>query len=311
MTLASLLPSTAAWTGVRYGRFRLVLGAYLAVHFVHLAPWAAEIFSSQGVLPEASASPFVRLFPNVLALVDGPVFVTALVAVAAVAAVLLALGVGDRLCALVLAYLLACLYGRNPLIANPSLPFVGWLLLAHAAVRPLPTGVGLWRGEPAGGYQLSRAMQTAAWIVLACGYTFSGYTKLMSPSWLDGTAVARVLASPLARPGWLRDSLLGLPAGVHHVASWAALGLELAFLPLAIVPALRRWVWAAMVGMHLSLIALVAFADLSFGMIVFHLFVADPAWTPAPLAHGVERLSQSRYAGLPSSTENARISGTS
>jgi hypothetical protein len=53
------------------------------------------------------------------------------------------------------------------MIANPSLPYVGWLLLAHATLRPLPAGVGLWRGEPAGGYQVSRPLQAAAWIVLA------------------------------------------------------------------------------------------------------------------------------------------------
>ena len=281
MTIARLLPK-AAWTGVRYGRFRLVLGAYLAVHFAHLAPWAAELFSSRGVLPDGRTSPFIHLFPNVLALADGPAFVTVLVAAAAVLAVLLALGVADRVGAVVLAYVLACLYGRNPLIANPSLPYVGWLLLAHATLRPLPAGVGLWRGEPAGGYQVSRPMQAAAWIVLAAGYSFSGYTKLVSPSWLDGSAVARVLASPLARPGWLRDALLALPAGALHVASWAALALELTFLPLAVLPRLRRWLWAAMLGMHVTLIALVAFADLSFGMVVFHLFVADPAWWREP-----------------------------
>jgi hypothetical protein len=87
---------------------------------------------------------------------------------------------------------------------------------------------------------------------------------------------------PARAPGWLRDALLALPAGALHVASWAALALELTFLPLAVLPRLRRWLWAAMLGMHLTLIALVAFADLSFGMVVFHLFVADPAWWREP-----------------------------
>jgi hypothetical protein len=119
---------------------------------------------------------------------------------------------------------------------------------------------------------------TAAWVLLAVGYSFSGYTKLVSPSWLDGTAIARVLESPLARPGFVRETLLALPAPALHAASYAALGLELLFLPLALVPRLRPWVWAAMLGMHVSLIALIAFADLSFGMVVFHLFVADPTW---------------------------------
>ena len=203
----------------------MIVGVYLCVHFAHLVPWAAELFSSGGLLPDARLSPFSRLFPNLLAVADAPMFVTGFVALAAVASLLLAAGVADRVCAVVLFYVLACLYGRNPLVANPSLPFVGWLLLAHASLRSLPAGVGLWRPEdPDDRFQMSRAMQTAAWLLLAAGYSFSGYTKLVSPSWLDGTAVARVLGSPLARPGWLRDALLSLPPGMLRVASYAASG---------------------------------------------------------------------------------------
>lgn len=278
MSPADLLPSTGAWTGKLYGRFRLIFGGYLLVHFAQLVPWATELFSSRGVLPEAGLSPFVHLFPNVLALADGSVFVTGFVAAAAVAAALLAVGVADRLLAGFLFYVLACLFGRNPLIANPSLPFVGWLLLAHALLLPLPMGVGLWRPEPEPRWNLSRPMQTAAWVLLAAGYSFSGCMKLVSPSWLDGTAIARVLDSPLARPGFAREALLALPPSMLRVTGYGVLALELAFLPLALVPRLRRWLWAAMLGIHLALIGLVDFADLSFGMVVFHLFVADPAW---------------------------------
>ena len=128
------------------------------------------------------------------------------------------------------------------------------------------------------GWQFSRPLQTAAWFLLAAGYSFSGYTKLVSPSWLDGTALMRVLESPLARPGFLRDAVLALPVPLLRWMGYGALALELLFLPLALVPRLRPWLWSAMLGMHLGLIALIDFADLSFGMMVFHLFVADPAW---------------------------------
>ncbi len=278
MSWTDLLPSTASWSGRLYGRFRLILGAYLFVHFASLAPWAPELFSSRGVLPDPHLSPLIGLFPNLLAVADGPLVTTALVAAAAGAAALLAIGAADRACAVFMFYVLACLYGRNPLIANPSLPYIGWLLLAHAALQPLPMGVGLWRPEPVTGWRLSRPLQTAAWLLLAAGYSFSGYMKLDSPSWLDGTAVVRVLDSPLARPGFLRETLLALPAPVLGGLSYGALALELFFLPLALVPRLRPWLWGALLGMHLSLMALIDFADLSFGMIVFHLFVADPEW---------------------------------
>ena len=285
MTWQDLLPSTASWNGRIYGRFRLIAGAYLFVHFLHLAPWASEVFSSEGLLPDARLSPLVRLFPNVLAVADSPTFVTAFVLAAGCAALLFAVGAADRLCAIYMFYVLACLYGRNPLIANPSLPYIGWLLLAHATLPPLPMGVGLWPMQSPD-WKFSRPLQTAAWFLLAAGYSFSGYTKLVSPSWLDGTAMARVLESPLARPGLARQVLLALPPDVIRLMSYGALSLELSFLPLALIPRIRPWLWLGLLGMHLALIGLIDFADLSFGMVIFHLFVADPAWLPRSISSG-------------------------
>jgi hypothetical protein len=280
MTWGAVLPSSDSWSSQLYGRFRLLAGLYLFVHFAYLVPWSAEVFSSAGVLPDARLSPLARLFPNVLAFQDGPGFVTVFVGLAALASLAFAVGMADRACAVALFYALACLYGRNPLIANPSLPYMGWMLLAHAFLPPLRMGVGLWR-EQAEPWTFPRGIFIAAWILLAAGYSFSGYTKLVSPSWLDGTALARVLESPLARPGFLREALLALPTPALRLLSYAALGLELFFLPLAVIPRLRPWLWIALVGMHVGLMALIDFADLSFGMLLFHLFVAEPRWLAA------------------------------
>ena len=120
---------------------------------------------------------------------------------------------------------------------------------------------------------------------MALGYSYSGWTKLVSPSWLDGTAVARVLDSPLARPGVLRELLLALPSWLLRLLTWGSLALELSFTPLALVRRARPWIWAALLAMHLGLIILIAFADLSLGMVFLHLFTFDPAWlrpTKAP-----------------------------
>jgi predicted DCC family thiol-disulfide oxidoreductase YuxK len=125
------------------------------------------------------------------------------------------------------------------------------------------------------------AIWAAAWIVLALAYSYSGYTKLISPSWRDGTALARVLDNPLARPGRLREALLSLPGWLLQAGTWAALALELGFAPLALFRRVRPWLWGAMLLMHLGLIVLIDFADLSLGMVMIHLFTWDPAWIPA------------------------------
>src|SRR5262249_39123064 len=155
-----------------------------------------------------------------------------------------------------------------PLISNPGLPYVGWLLLAHACLPPAPYGSWAARGraDPGNGWQVPEGIFRVAWILMALGYTYSGYTKLVSPSWLDGTAIARVLDNPLARPGPVREAVLSLPGGVLRLMTWGALVAELSFAPLALVPRLRPWLWGLMALMHLNLIVLIDFADLSLGM---------------------------------------------
>jgi predicted DCC family thiol-disulfide oxidoreductase YuxK len=273
------------WTGGQYSLVRAAFGAYLFVHFVQLAPWAAELFSNRGVLPDGQASPLLRLFPNVLALWDGPVFVTALVVAAAGLSLLLAAGAWDRVAAVLLWYVWACLHGRMPLISNPGLPYVGWLLLAHACLPRAPYGSWAARGrpDPAGGWRMPGGLFLAAWVLMALGYTYSGLTKLASPSWLDGTALAHVLENPLARPGFARDALLAAPAWLLQLLTWGALLAELAFAPLALLRRLRPWLWGLMLLMHLGLIVVLDFADLSLGMVMLHLVTFDPAWVrPRP-----------------------------
>jgi hypothetical protein len=268
------------WTGRQYSLFRAIFGTYLLAHFIQLVPWGPELFSNHGVLPDGRASPVLLLFPNVLALVDTPAMVTGLLVAGASLSVLFAVGLFDRVAAVGLWYLWACLFGRNPLISNPGIPFVGWMLLAHAFLPPAPPGsLAAWlRPRPGSTWRMPPGIFLAAWIILALGYTYSGYTKLISPSWRDGSALERVLNNPLARPGPVRDAVLSLPPMVLRVATWGALGLELGFAPLALFRCLRPWLWGFMLCMHLGLILLIDFADLSLGMAMVHLFTCDPGW---------------------------------
>src|SRR5262249_54671520 len=192
----------------------------------------------------------------------------------------------------------ACLFGRNPLISNPSIPLIGWMLLAHLFLPPAPYGSLAARGrvDPGGGWRMPPAIFAAAWIVMALAYSYSGYTKLVSPSWRDGTALSRMLDNPLARPRWLRETLLLLPPWFLHLGTWAALFLELSFAPLALLRRLRPWLWGAMLLMHLSLIALVNFADLSLGMVMVHLFTFDPGWI-RPKGTKTERIFYDGHCG--------------
>lgn len=272
-----------AWTGGQYSLYRAAFGAWLLVHFAMLAPWASELFSNEGVLPDAAASPFLRLFPNVFLLDDSPGFVNAVLVIAALLSIAFAVGWRDRTAALLLWIVWGSLYGRNPLIGNPAMPYVGLLLLVHLGLPKAPYGSFSMRGrvDPSGGWWLPRSMHRVVWILMSVGYTYSGYTKLVSPSWLDGSALRRVLENPLARPGGVRLALLELPEVVLQALTFGALAFELGFVLLALVARLRPIAWLAMLSMHLLLILLIDFADLSLGMVILHLFTFDPAWVPS------------------------------
>ena len=165
-----------------------------------------------GLLPKSSLSPLVHLFPNLSALWDSPFFVQLLLVIAILAAVLFAIGLWDRVAAIILWYLGACLLGRNPLIANPALPYVGWLLLAHSFLPDAPLGsvAARIRREPNENWHMPPD-RPIWWHGYLCPWATPGVMKLASPSWLDGSALARILSNPLARPGMLRHWLLALP----------------------------------------------------------------------------------------------------
>jgi len=288
------------WTGGQYSLFRALLGAYLFVHFVHLAPWAGEVFSDRGMLADANASPLFRLFPSIFHLSDAPWVVTALLTSAAAAAVLFAMGRHDRVAAAFMWYALACLFTRNPLIQNPALPYLGWMLIAHLFVPAGPYGSWSARGRanPAGGWHLPQPILVAAWVVLGLSYSYSGWTKLFSPSWVAGDTVAYVLQNPLARDHALRDLFLALPQWMLQLLTWMILYVELLFAPLALCRRFRPWLWGAMLAVQLGFLFLLNFADLTIPMLLYHLLTFDPGWVKPTRSAQCETIHYDGGCGL-------------
>lgn len=263
------------WTGGQYSLYRAFFGLYLFIHFLQLLPWSGELFSHQGMLPDGRLSPLMAIFPNILAVGDAPFFVAILCALGMVASLFFIVGKGDRIAALFLWYVLACFFGRNPLIANPSLPFVGWLLLAHLFIP---------KANLKGGWEMPTRLFFVAWMVMSVGYSYSGVLKLSSPSWIDGSACAFVLQNPLSRGNWACTFLQAMPTWSLQLFTWGALALELLFVVFALSKRLRPLAWTLMLLMHLGILCLVNFADLTLGMLMVHFFTFDPAWIkPRPI----------------------------
>ncbi len=259
----------------QFSIFRIVFGTYLLVHFIHLIPWASELFGKDGIIPDPSQNPTYGLFPNplYLPLTDG--WLTTFLIIMALCSALFAAGIWRHAAAAILWFGWTALFHRNNLISNPSIPYTGLLLILSLLI---PNGEPLSRGKHKRPWAMPSGVFIAAWILLAAGYTFSGYTKLFSPSWIDGSAMHFLLENPLARPGFIRDLMIALPDPVLSLMTWGTLAVELLFLPLALWGKSRPWIWLTLVLMHLGIIAVIDFADLSLGMLMIHLFTFDPTW---------------------------------
>ena len=289
------------WTGGQYSLFRAIFGAYLFVLFVRPLWRVGSFFCQSTVLQStvllAPPDPLGFLLPNMWKLWNTPVFVISLLVIAAGLSVLLTIGLYDRVASVLLCPIWICFFAYVPYF---DLLSVSGLLLAHVFVPPAPYGswAGRGRPDPNGSWCMPQMIYLAAWILLALGHAYTGFTKLVDPSWLDGAALARILENPLSRPSWLRKTLLTLPNGILRLATWGALGLELAFAPLALSGRLRPWLWGLMLAIYLSFIIVSDFADLSLGMVMLHLFTFDPTWVRPRKASGTEMLFYDGHCGL-------------
>ncbi len=262
----------------QFAVFRIALGLYLIQHFLFLIPYGTELFSREGLLPDAAVNFTHGVLPNPLEWWDTPGLATAWLVGMLVLSVSLLLGSFRRTTCLLLWYGWACLFNRNNLISNPGIPYVGMMFLLMAIVPPgEPLSLGPRRADSK--WYFPWMVFFTARALMAAGYTFSGLDKLLtSPSWRDGTAMVHLVNNPLARPGPLRDLFLVLPSWMHHAMTWGALSLEVLFLPLCLTRKTRLAAWTLMIGMHVGILTVVDFADLTFGMVMLHLFTFDPDW---------------------------------
>jgi hypothetical protein len=259
----------------QFAVFRFVLGIYLAVHFAALIPYGAELFSDRGVLGNARLNFTFGILPNILEHWGSPTFVTSFLITLSILAVVFAFGVCRRTAAILLWYGWACLFNRNNLINNPSIPYIAMLLLLNVLV-PLGEGRALKANDSS--WKFPTMIYWTTWILLAAGYSFSGWMKLRSPSWIDGTALYHVLNNPLARPGFLRHLLLGSPTICIRFLTWSSLAAEVMFLPLSFTRRTRMLAWCTLVAMNVGILFVINFADLTIGMLMIHGFTLDRRW---------------------------------
>lgn len=259
----------------QFAIFRIIFGIYLTWHFALLIPFAGELFSSSGVIPHPELLPTTKIFPNILSYFPSQNFACGFVVGLCLLSFLFCLGVARPIVCVFLWLGWATLFNRNIFIGNPGLPMVGWLLLACALVPP---GEDWALSAKRADWKMPPILFWGAWLIVGVGYTVSGIHKLSSPSWVDGSAIRILLDNPLARDTPLRELLLTAPAWFFKFKTYFSLGIEILFLPLILTRWTRPIAWFAIVAMHLGILSLVSFADLTLGVLIMHFFTFDSRW---------------------------------
>ena len=244
--------------------YRLVFGAYLAIHFALLIPDGTELFSSDGVISSLENLPAFGKLPLLLFWNDSPQVVITFLMSLVVASGCLAAGYWQRVSAAWLLYGWVNLFNRNPFISNPSLAYLGWILLTFICIPSPEQQKNNWR--------FPSILYYGFWAITGVSYTVSGIHKLQCPSWLDGTAVYHVLTSVLARENaaYLVETI---PPIGFKLITWVALFSEVSFLFLGVFKHLRKIYWYGFLFFHLGILATVNFTDLTFGMLIAHLYL--------------------------------------
>ena len=267
--------STLYYPAYQFAMFRVIFGLYLLIHFLYLIPVSGEIWSSSGLISDVKFNLTYGAFPNILYLFDSAMAVTIFVSVMALLSFFIMIGFFRRTSSLLLWYGWACLFHQNNLILNPGLPMVGWLLLAFALI---PKGEGWGVEKEDGSWAMPPLLYWGAWVIVGVSYTISGIDKAMAPSWIDGSAITHLLNNPLARDYFIRDLLLSTPELFRQILTWSALALEIGFAFLVIFSKTRIIAWFMIMAMHLGILIIVDFPDLTLGVIMIHLFTFDPRW---------------------------------
>lgn len=283
MVVSSSSTTCTRWYTVRQLQiFQLLFGTYLTIHFAQLVPHATELFGRAGMIANAEWSPTYGYFPNILQWIDhsSTLLSAFLISLSCLSVVFALRLLAPRLVAFLLWYGWACLLNRNVLISNPGIPYVGLLLLAFSIITV--TKQQKDKNEDDKELELSTQvfpwLYWGGWTLYALGYTISGLHKLQSPSWIDGSALHHVLRSPLSRDNALCHFLLDANPLVLQISTWGSLFAEISFVPLGLFYHTRKVYWLAFLALHLGVLLVVNFTDLTLGILTMHFFLFDPRW---------------------------------
>lgn len=152
------------------------------------------------------------------------------------------------------------LYGLNH-------DYIGWLLLAMTTIKIHNKQI-----------EFPRIIYVAAWMILAVGYLASGVNKLLlTDFWMNGSALETLYAHS---PVFLKYRLLdnSIAQILLKYLTWLFVGFELFFIALLFNKYTKLVAYIFMTVTHLFIASTTQMTEVSFSVLIFHLFVFDSRW---------------------------------
>ena len=258
----------------QFSIFRIYLGAYLLFILLTSLCSSSEIWSSRGIAPHPETNLTYGIFPNLLNYYDSPSQIKIFILILSLLSLFFTLGYGRQLVSFLLWYGWACLLNRNNLTLNPSIPYIGWLLLACCFIPP-GEPLSLTKRKP--GWEMPELILKGAWILFVLGYFFSGIDKLHSASWIDGSALKKIMTCPLGH-SWNSIFIKVIPGSLILCLNWLTITAELLCLPFALFKQTRKWAWLSASFIQLEISLSLNIYPIFFGMLTIHLFLYDKDW---------------------------------
>ncbi len=232
-------------------------GLYLLYYTIHVWPYAVEIFSDEGVLPNFQKNWTFGYFPNYLYVWDSSLAIHFTFAFRFICAILIIFRIRLFECGLLSWYFWACLYNRNNMIEDPSVPYVGWMCIALALFSKK---------------SLCPYISLTGWGLMILGSFYNAISKFSSPSWIDGQAIALIFQLPIA----YSHSKFLLPFA--SVLTYLAIASQLVGPILCLFYKTRFWGWAIITSMHIFILVTLDITQVSLAMLLFQLFFWRPTW---------------------------------
>jgi len=254
---------------------RAALGIYLAYYFVTLIPYTKELFTNQGIIVHQSFNFTYNLFPNILAYSNNPTILAMILSVLTIISLCFAGGLLQRPLALILWYGWACLYNLNNLIEQPSMGFLGWLILAAVVIPPASIK------NPDRKWFMPQTIYWGAWIILGISYSFSRLLKLTVPGWLEGVALPSILQMPITREFTLLLIPL-VPPVLFKILAYIGTFLQITAAPAFLFSLTRKYYWGIFTLGFILVLIFFQLNTIIFAMLIFHAFVVDITWFTKP-----------------------------